>query len=237
MKRSANSPATLTNTLRHRISRTPFSVARSPNIRSGNYDEAIKDLELNLQKFPQSGTLSNTKSLLAVALATEGSAELMKGDASAKDQRLCISTNARPNYLREIIKKKEDIALINEANFQLGEVLLSQAGFSPESERPALYAEALSAYRSVAPKEQIVTLQQDKIREFPARKAAALRANNPALKKQLDRDNERELKKAVRASGKTRSDRHRTFENRRKSISSKAGTMRRAWFSSTCGLS
>src|SRR5258705_13848376 len=50
----------------------------------GKYDAAIKDLELNLEKFKQSSTLSSTKSLLAVALATEGSAELMKGDASDK---------------------------------------------------------------------------------------------------------------------------------------------------------
>ena len=165
------------------------------------YDQAIKDLELNLQKFPQSGTLSSTKSLLAVALATEGSAELTKGDASAKTKAFGLYKRAA-DYLREIIKKKEDIALINEANFQLGEILLNQAGFSPESERPALFAEALSAYRSVAPKEQIITLQQDKLREFPAKKAAALRANNPALKKQLDRDNERELKKLSELQGK-----------------------------------
>ncbi|HEY5769256.1 MAG TPA: tetratricopeptide repeat protein, partial [Terrimicrobium sp.] len=167
----------------------------------GNYDQAVKDLELNLQKFPQSATLSNTKSLLAVTLATEGSAELMKGEAAARTKGFALYKRAA-DYLREIIRKKEDIALINEANFQLGEVLLSQAGFSPESERPALYAEALSAYRSVAPKEQIVTLQEDKIREFPSRKAAALRANNPNLKKQLDRDNERELKKLSDLQGK-----------------------------------
>jgi TolA-binding protein len=165
------------------------------------YDDAIKDLELNLQKFPQSATLSSTKNLLAVALATVGSAELMKGDASAKAKAFALYKRAA-DYLREIIKKKEDIALINEANFQLGEILLNQAGFSPESERPALYAEALTAYRSVAPKEQIITLQQDKLSEFPARKAAALRASNPALKRQLDRDNERELKKLSELQGK-----------------------------------
>jgi outer membrane protein assembly factor BamD (BamD/ComL family) len=50
---------------------------------AGNLDAAVKDLEANLQKFPQSGATSNTKSLLALALATQGSAELMKGDASA----------------------------------------------------------------------------------------------------------------------------------------------------------
>ena len=168
---------------------------------AGKYDEAAKDLELNLQKFPQSATLSNSKSLLAVTLATEGSAELMKGEASAMSKGFALYKRAA-DYLREIIKKKEDVALINEANFQLGEVLLNQAGFSPETERPTLYVEALSAYRSVAPKEQIISLQQDKLEEFPAKKAASLRANNPSLKRQLDRDNERELKKLSDLQGK-----------------------------------
>jgi TolA-binding protein len=166
-----------------------------------NYDGAVRDLELNLQKFPQSATLSGTKNLLAVTLATVGSTRLMKGDASAKTEAFGLYKRAA-DYLREIIKRKEDFALINEANFQLGEILLNQAGFSPESERLALYAEALAAYRSVSPKEQIIGLQEEKLREFPARKAAALRSNNAALKKQLDRDNERELRKLSELQGK-----------------------------------
>ena len=167
----------------------------------GQYDDAVKDLELNLQRFPQSGTISNTKSLLAVTLATIGNAELLKGDASGKAKASELYKRAA-DYLREIIKKKEDVALINEANFQLGEILLNQAGFMPESERPALYTEAFAAYRSVAPKEQITNLQQERIKEFPAKKAAALKANNQGLKRQLDRDNERELKKLAELQGK-----------------------------------
>ena len=85
----------------------------------GKYDDAVKDLELNLQRFPQSGTISNTKSLLAVTLATIGNAELLKGDASGKAKASELYKRAA-DYLREIIKKKEDVALINEANFQVG---------------------------------------------------------------------------------------------------------------------
>jgi TolA-binding protein len=165
------------------------------------YDEAIRDLELNLQKFPQSGTLDNSRNLLAVTLATVGSAELIKGDASAKSKALELYRRAA-DYLREIIRKKENIAVINEANFQLGEILLNQAPFVPEAERSALNAEAFNSYRSVISKEQIVKLQEDKISEFPAKKAAALRANNQALKQQLDRDNERELKQLAELQGR-----------------------------------
>ena len=165
------------------------------------YDDAIRDLELNLQKFPQSATLSSTKNLLAVTLATLGNAELVKGDPSGATKAFALYKRATDS-LREIIRQKEDIALINEANFQLGEILLNQAGYSPEPERPALYAEAFAALRSVGPKEQIVRLQEDKLGEFPARKAAALRSNNPALKRQLDRDHERELKRLAEIQAK-----------------------------------
>jgi TolA-binding protein len=161
---------------------------------AGNLDAAVKDLEANLQKFPQSSATSNTKSLLALALATQGSAELTKGEISASGKGFALYKRAA-ELLREVIKKKDNIALINEANFELGEILLSQAAFSPESERAPLYAEALAAYGSIAPSKELVALQQAKIREFPERKAAALRANNASLKKQLDRDNELELRK------------------------------------------
>ena len=112
------------------------------------------------------------------------------------------STSARPIIFARSSGKKEDVALINEANFQLGEILLNQAAHSPEAERPNLYAEALAAFRAVAPKEEIIALQQNKVREFVTRKAAALRANNVSLKRQLDRDNERELKKLAELQGK-----------------------------------
>ena len=82
------------------------------------YDDAIRDLELNLQRFPQSATLSGTKNLLAVTLATLGNAELVKGDASGTTKAFALYKRATDS-LREIIRQKEDIALINEANFQL----------------------------------------------------------------------------------------------------------------------
>ena len=165
------------------------------------FDDSIRDLELNLQRFPQSSSVSKSKNLLAVTLATQGSALLVTGDASAKTKALELYKRAT-DFLRDIVKKREDVALINEANFQLGEILLNHAAYSPESERPALYAEALAAYRAVAPTQQIIALQQDKLKEFTAKKAAALRANNATLKRQLDRDNERELKKLAELQGK-----------------------------------
>jgi TolA-binding protein len=155
------------------------------------FDDAVKDLELNLQKFPQSGTLAKSKHLLAVTLATQGSALLVTGDPAAK-KAFGLYQRAT-DYLREIIRKKEDVALINEANFQLGEILLNQAAYSPESERPNLYAEALAAFRAVAPKEEIIALQQNKVREFVTRKAAFCAPTTCRSRATLI-DNERELR-------------------------------------------
>lgn len=171
------------------------------NYQLAKYDEAIKDLELNIQKFPQSGTIASSKNLLAATLATQGSLELTKGNTANRDAAFALYKRAT-DLLREIISKKEDIALINEANFQLGEILFNQAAFSDDAQKPALYNEALSAYRAIAPKEEIIALQQQMLREFPARRLKAIQARNEPLRKQLDRDNERELKKLAELQGR-----------------------------------
>ncbi len=171
------------------------------NYQIKKYDDAIKDLELALQKFPNSGTIASSKNLLAGILAIQAGTELSRGDNADKAKAFALYKRAS-GYLREIITKKEDIAIINEANFQLGQILMIQAGFSPKNEQGALYKEALEAFRAVAPKEQIIKWQQQKLKDFPARRAQALASKNAALIKQLAGDNERELKKMAELQGK-----------------------------------
>lgn len=170
------------------------------NFQIGNFDKVVEDMQQNIQKFANSGTLPVSKNLLALALATIGSNELMK-DGGDKAKGMGQLKQAE-DILRQIIAEKKDIALINDSYFQIGEILFTQAAFSPEAERAPIYQQALAAYRSILPKEEILALQQQKIKSFPALKAAALRANNPALKKQLDKDNERELKKFAEINAK-----------------------------------
>ncbi|MEX1118896.1 MAG: tetratricopeptide repeat protein [Terrimicrobiaceae bacterium] len=162
------------------------------NYQIEKYEDVVKDAELNIQKFPESPTLPQTKNLLAIALATQGSLELGKGGDKAK---AFTFYQRAADLLREIIKNRRDIALYNEANFQLAEILFNQAGFSEEAERPPLFQEALAAYRAIAPKEEIVALQQDRVAAFPDRRREALQQRNQALLKQLERENLRELTK------------------------------------------
>jgi TolA-binding protein len=165
------------------------------------YADVVKDLEQNLQKFPQSSTIASSKNLLAITYATEGSQELNKGDSADKAKAFGLYKKAI-DQLQDIINGKRDIAIINEAQFQLGEILLNQAGHSPEADRPALYQQALDAFRAVAPKEQIIEWQQELIQGFPEKRRQAIQSRNENLRKQLERDNERELKKLAELQAK-----------------------------------
>jgi len=163
------------------------------NFQIENYDKVVEDMQSNITKFPASNSISASRNLLALALATQGGIELTKdGGDAAKGMSLLKQAET---LLKQIISEKKDIALINDANFQLGEIIFSQAAFSPEADRSPLYQQALEAYRAILPKEEILALQEDRIKGFPALKAAAIRSNNMTLKKQLDKDNERELRK------------------------------------------
>ena len=170
------------------------------NFQLQNYDSVVEDMQANIKKFQQSGTIGSSKDLLALAWATQGSRELINvgGD---KAKGLLLLKQAE-EILRQIIAEKRDNSLTNEAYFQIGEILFTQAAFCSDLERPAIFQKALEAYRSILPKDEIVALQKEKIKAFPARKLEALRANNPSLKKQLDSDNEREIRKLQEISAK-----------------------------------
>jgi len=163
------------------------------NFQIGNFDKVVEDMQSNIQKFPSSGTLPASRNVLALALATIGSGELTK-DGGDKAKGMARLKEAE-GILRQIIAEKKDVALINDAWFQIGEILFTRAAFSPEAERPPIYQQALEAYQSILPKEEIIRLQEEKIKAFPSLKADALNAKNSVLKKQLDKDNERELRK------------------------------------------
>ncbi len=166
----------------------------------GNYDKTVADLESNIQKFPNSPTIPGSRNLLAIAFATQGGEQLSKEDGD-KARGLELLKKGE-DILRKIIADKKDLALVNDANFQLGEILFMTAAFSPEDRRAAIYEEAAAAYMAVIPKADVISMQQEKVQSFGPKKADALRARNMTLKAQLDRDNERELKKLAEISAK-----------------------------------
>jgi TolA-binding protein len=165
-----------------------------------DYEKAAADLRENIQKFSTSTTIESSKNLLAITLATQGGELLTKegGDQAAGLELL----KQAEDLLGGIIKGKKDLALVNDANFQLGEILFMRAAFSPEADRKGVYEQSAAAYMAVLPKEDIVAMQEDKVKSYGPQKVAALRAKNIPLKNKLDKENERELKKLAEISAK-----------------------------------
>lgn len=172
------------------------------NFQLGKFDDAIKDLEENVAKFSRSPTISSSQNLLALAYASKGSLELSRGDAANRDVAFSEFKKST-DILRRIISEKTDLTLVNDAYFQLGEILFNQASFSPEDQRQALYSEALKAYRNILPKDQVVLLQQARVDAFPTRRRDALARGDRAALPVLDKENERELRRLSEVKSKT----------------------------------
>jgi TolA-binding protein len=99
------------------------------------------------------------------------------------------------DLLRDIIKKRTDLAVVNTAQFQLGEILLSEAAFATEERKKTLLEDARNAFRGVLPKSEILALQKAKIDGIPALRRAALLARNDAERNRIDRLAERYRRK------------------------------------------
>ena len=175
----------------------------SPQVESSRYGRALlkyqiqefeqtaADLEENIRQFGSSPTISDSENLLALTLATMGSLELTKenGD-SAKGMAALDRSKA---LLRGIIEKQANLSLVNDARFQLAEILFSTAAFSPEDQRPELYQQAMDAYREVVPNEEMIAKQEQILATFPEQRRRLL-TNRPALER-LDREIEREQRR------------------------------------------
>ncbi len=171
------------------------------NFQNGEFDAAIKDLEENLAKFPNSTTISNSKNLLALAFATKASMEINKGDAADRDAAMALFKQST-DILRQIITSRADLTLVNEAYFQLGEILFSQAISSDEEQKATLFGEALVAYRSILPKDEVIAMQKARVENFPALRRDALKRGDRAGLETLDKENERELRRLSEVQGK-----------------------------------
>lgn len=174
----------------------------SPDLESAAYGSAVASFQIrdyaaaktmlqsNIKRFPNSPSIEESKNLLALALATEGS-NILSAEGGDRNAAFALYEEAA-GYLREIIQKKTDLALVNAAQFQLGEILLSQAAHAPQERKTALLDEARNAFRGVLPKSDVITLQQEKIDALPALRRAALQARNSAESRRLDRQAERD---------------------------------------------
>ena len=149
------------------------------------YDDAAASLRTNLKSFPNSETILESQYLLAMGLMTQGALAAQESPGTANPKADAAFDEAQ-RLLNDIITRRSDIALLNDAQFQLGELLTNRAIFAPEASRPALYAKALEAYRGLFPKSATVTAQEARIKNIRERKVAALAAKNLVLMKSLE---------------------------------------------------
>lgn len=158
------------------------------------YDDAVKDLESNMTKFASSPSVLDSQNLLALTLATQASRAISKPGADPTQPMALFKRST--DLLGDIIQKKTDLTLVNDAQFQLGEILFNMAAFSPENERAPLYDKAMQAYREVLPNDEMVTLQKEKMATIPdRRRQLIMQRATPAQIQALDAQLEREQRK------------------------------------------
>ena len=152
---------------------------------TGGYDAAARDLRASLAGFPGGDSFLDTEFLLSITLATQANLALGKDDRTAAEAAEAGARFAEAErLLGDIIRKRTDLSLANEAQFQLGETVMAQAATSPEAARDALYKLALAAYRAVEPREPMIAAQQARMQAFADALQAERRKgaqSNPAL--------------------------------------------------------
>ena len=161
------------------------------------YDEATQPLRQNLQKFPTSESIQDSQFTLALILGTEGVTELQKSPGSPDPAGLA-KFDEGVKLLRDIVTKRLNVAMVNDAQFQLGEMLSARASFTdPEKkdQRDITFKKALDAYRGVLTKEQVVAAQKARVENVSLRRIEAGKQKDVPLMKKLQRLQEKELEK------------------------------------------
>ena len=166
----------------------------------GDYAAAKTALEANLKRFASSASILESQNLLALVYATEGS-KMLSAEGADPAPGFALYQKAA-DLLRDIIAKKSDLTLVNAAQFQLGEILLSEAASAPDDKKAALLEDARQAFRGILPKDNMLARQQEKIDALPPLRRAALLARNTAELKRLDRLSERARRKLAELQGR-----------------------------------
>ncbi len=158
------------------------------------YDAAARDLRQVRAMFPNSETVQDSTFLLAITVGTQANLLLAKEDPTPADKDAAGKgfTEAE-GLLGEIIGKRSDISLANDAQFQLGETLFAHAAALPAASSKAFYDRALAAYRAVEPKEGMIIAQTTRLQRINDARIAALR-QGPAGRSQARQLDERRLR-------------------------------------------
>lgn len=158
------------------------------------FEQAAAALKLNLQQFPKSPSLLDTKYMLALVLGSQANADMQKGAGVTAP----AAYDEASQLLGDIIRAGSDIALKNDAQFQLGEMLASKGSATPDKEAKAkVLGNALIAYRAVIGKEQVIEAQKARLGFINQAKIDAGKRGDVAQFKRLQRFLDKEQEKAA----------------------------------------
>ena len=158
----------------------------------GKYDAAATVLRASMQKFAASPTVQDTQYLLALTIGTMANVAMQ--NAPGENKAADAQYDEAEKLLRDIITTRKNLALANDAQFQVGELLLARGGFIADKDKQAaVMNRALDAYRSVQTKEYVVAAQEQRVAYFIDLRAKS--AANQALFKSLKRVIEKEQEK------------------------------------------
>ena len=164
------------------------------------YDEAVAALRGSLTRFARSPSILDSQYLLALTLATEGNVALQQNSSSAEG---IAKYDEAEKLMRDIITKGTDVALANEAQFQVGELLFNRGTLGPESGRDAAWQKAIDAYRTVKAKDLMIKAQEQRLELIKQFKFRGLQEKNKAMMAQADRLRKSEISKlaAIKEKG------------------------------------
>ncbi len=165
------------------------------------YEEAATTLRTILQKFPQSPSLADTQFMLALVLGTQANVSMQK--ATAKDPTAIAAFDESVKILNGLLARRIDIAVANDAQFQLGEILFSRGSFEQGEARAKLFKQSLEAFRGVQTKEVVVKAQRDRIALIRQRQTEVLRSGDVAMSKRIQRFLEKEQEKSAGVEQRT----------------------------------
>ncbi len=116
---------------------------------------------------------------------------------TGKDPAADAAYDEAGRLLGDIISKRSDIALANDAQFQLAEMNAARANYENAEAKQPIFERALSAYRAVLPKELVIKAQEARLATIGDMKTNALKTGDVAQFKRLQRFLDKELEKAA----------------------------------------
>lgn len=128
-----------------------------------DYSLAVPKLQEYLQRFGNSDQAQDVQFLLAIALSSQAADILRAKPDEAKKKEALDKLVQAETILQAIINRKSDLALINDALFQLGETYYLHAQASGANDKPALLQKAREAFGKVQPKEPLIKAQQARL--------------------------------------------------------------------------